>query len=130
MLHKGGQMMNRNPLIPFVIIMIIGILAMFLISFKGIGDRKEIAAEKEGGSKLTEDVISSSPEEIYQKSCIGCHGDSYQGGIGPALTNIGDKKTKDEIKKIITEGTNGGMPSGLVSTEMVDEMADWLTELK
>ena len=36
--------MNRNPIMPFVIIMVIGVLAMFLFSFKGLGDSKDLAA--------------------------------------------------------------------------------------
>ena len=46
--------MKRNPVIPFVIIMVFGIGLMFLLSFKGLGDAKEIAKEKENGGKTEE----------------------------------------------------------------------------
>lgn len=32
--------MNRNPLIPFFIIMAFGIVLTFVLSFKGLGDAK------------------------------------------------------------------------------------------
>ena len=37
--------MKRNPVIPFVIIMVFGIGLMFLLSFKGLSDAKQIAEE-------------------------------------------------------------------------------------
>jgi cytochrome c550 len=122
-------MMNRNPIIPFVIIMVFGIGLMFLLSFKGLGDAKEIAAEKEGGSGEKTEEVATNPEDIYKKSCIGCHGDKYQGGVGPGLKGIGGKLSNDEIKTIITKG-KGSMPPNLVSAEQADDMAKWLAELK
>jgi cytochrome c550 len=44
--------MNRNPLIPFFIIMAFGIVLTFVLSFKGLGDAKEMAKEKKGGEKI------------------------------------------------------------------------------
>ena len=122
-------MMNRNPLIPFFLIMIFGIGLMFLLSFKGLGDAKEIAAENENGTKEKTEEVASSPEDIYKKSCIGCHGDQYQGGVGPGLKGVGNRLSQDEIKTIVTKG-KGTMPKNLVSEEQADDMAKWLAELK
>lgn len=121
--------MNRNPIIPFIIIMIVGIGAMFLVSFKGIGDNKDLVAELSGeGGESTEETAEANPEEIYQQSCIGCHGDQYQGGAGPALTGVGDRLSEDEIVDILTNG-KGAMPGGLVSGNEA-AMATWLSELQ
>jgi cytochrome c550 len=120
--------MNRNPIIPFVLIMVFGIGLMFFLSFKGLGDAEQIAKESEGGDK-TEEVADASPEEIYQQSCIGCHGDQYQGVSGPALTTVGSKYSPEEIQDILTNGTPGGMPGGLVPGNE-DKMAQWLAEMK
>ncbi len=127
-IHKGGYYMNRNPIIPFVLIMVFGIGAMFLLSFKGLGDHEALTAEKKDGGEKTEEVASN-PEDIYKASCVDCHGDSYQGGVGPALNGVGDRLSKDEIKTIITQGKNT-MPSGLVAEDKADAMADWLAGLK
>ena len=38
--------MNRNPLIPFLLIAIMGIGLLSILSIKGLDDAKEIAAEE------------------------------------------------------------------------------------
>lgn len=122
--------MNRNPIIPFVLIMVIGVAAMFLMSFKGVGDMKEIAAEQENGGAKTEDTASATPEELYQqKGCAGCHGGDYSGGVGPALTGIADRLSVEEIQDILVNGKGTGMPAGLVEGKEA-EMAEWLAGLK
>lgn len=122
--------MKRNPVMPYVVIMVIGVLAMFLISFKGINDSKLLAEEIENGGKeeQTEQVAASDPESIYQQNCVACHGDQYQGGVGPALTGVGGRLSADEIKNILVNG-KGSMPGGLVPDDKVDEVTDWLTGL-
>jgi cytochrome c550 len=119
-------MMNRNPVIPYILIFVFGIGLMFLLSFKGLGDMDELAKEKEGGAE-TEQVVRE-PEAIA-KSCVSCHGDAYQGGMGPALVGVGDRLSKDEIKEIVVNG-KGNMPGGMVKPEEADAMADWLADLK
>lgn len=120
--------MNRNPLIPFVLIMVMGIGLVFFLSVKGLGDMKEVAKEKEGGAK-TEETAAAGPEDIYKKSCVACHGANYEGGAGPALKGVGDRLSVDQIKEVITNG-RGSMPGGLVPADQADAMAKWLSELK
>ncbi|MBS4215625.1 MULTISPECIES: cytochrome c550 [Neobacillus] len=122
--------MKKNPVIPYILIMVFGIVLMFTLSFKGLGDSKELAAEKgEGkGSEKTE-VAASKPEDIYKTTCIGCHGDQYQGVVGPPLKGVGDKLSKEELKNIVTHG-KGSMPAGLVPEDKAAAMADWLSKLK
>lgn len=126
--HKGGYIMNRNPLIPFALIAVIGIGLMFLFSFKGLGDMDDLAKEKEGGAETTE-TVAVKPEDTYKASCIGCHGDQYQGGMGPGLKGVGDKFSKEEIMDIVTNG-KGDMPPGMVKPDDAAAMADWLADIK
>lgn len=120
--------MNRNPIIPFVLIMVIGVVAMFLMSFKGLGVMDEIAAEKENGGAKTEESASATPEELYQqKGCAGCHGGDYSGGVGPSLKGL--PISEDEIAEILKNGTQGGMPGGLVPGQEA-AMAEWIKSLK
>lgn len=123
--------MNRNPVIPYILVMVFGIVLVFILSFKGVGDMKEVAKENgEGkGSEKTE-VAASKPEDIYKTTCIGCHGDQYQGVVGPSLKGVGDKYSKEEIMTIITKGKGTGMPAGLVTDEQAGAMADWLAKIK
>lgn len=121
--------MKRNPVIPYILIMAFGIGLMIILSFKGLGDAKELANEKGNGSEKTE-VAASKPEDIYKQSCIGCHGEKYQGAVGPALKGVGSKYSKEEIMTIVTKGKGTGMPSGLVKEEQAAAMADWLADIK
>ncbi|MGG5255020.1 cytochrome c550 [Neobacillus sp. SM06] len=122
--------MNRNPIVPFVVIMVFGIALMFGLSFKGNSDAKSAAKEKgSGGNAKTETVSASKPEDIYKNTCITCHGDQYQGVVGPSLKGIGTKLSKDEIKTIITKG-KGNMPPNLVSADKADAMAEWVSKIK
>lgn len=108
--------------------MVLGVLTMLLLSFKGIGDSRELAAQSEGDGEQTEQVAAS-PEEIYQSSCIGCHGDQYQGsGSAPGLTGVGERLSPEEIEDVVVNGRNA-MPGGLVPPEQAGEMAEWLSGL-
>lgn len=122
--------MKRNPVIPFILIMVFGLVLVFVMSFKGLGDMKEVASEKgEGkGSEKTE-VAASNPEDIYKQTCVACHGDQYQGVVGPTLKGVGSKYSKEQLVEIVTKG-KGNMPAGLVSPDKAGAMADWLKTIK
>jgi len=125
--------MNRNPLIPFLLIAVFGLGLMFFLSLDGIDNAKEIAeeekaAEGEGGGE-TAAGGEFDPEGHYQQSCIGCHGSSYEGGAGPSLVGVGEKLSQEEIQDIVVNG-KGGMPPGLVPQENAEAMAAWLAEIK
>lgn len=121
--------MNRNPLIPFVIIMVFGIGLMFTFSFIGLNNAEEMAKEGEDGAEETTDVANATPKEIYQQSCVSCHGGNYEGGVGPALTSVGGRLSADQIKEVLKNG-RGSMPGGLVPEEKLDEMAKWVSEIQ
>lgn len=122
--------MNRNPVIPFVIIMVFGIVLMFGLSFKGMGDAKSTAKEKTGTTSTAKtDTAATNPEGIYKSTCIGCHGEQYQGVVGPSLKGIGSKLSVDQIKQIITHG-KGNMPPNLVPEDKADAMAKWVSQIK
>ena len=121
--------MNRNPVIPYIIIMVFGFSLIFFLSVKGIGDSKQIAKERdpEAAQEEAADTEEFDPEAHAEQSCISCHGGDYEGGAGPALTNL--ELSDDEIKKILVEG-QGMMPGGLVPEENLDEMVEWLKTLE
>jgi cytochrome c550 len=121
--------MKRNPVIPYILIMVFGIVLVLILSFKGLGDMKEIAKEDGKGDEPTE-VAASKPEDIYKQSCIGCHGDQYQGTVGPALKGVGSKYSKEELMDIVVNGKGTGMPAGLVKQEQAAAMADFLANIK
>ncbi|WP_059171164.1 cytochrome c550 [Bacillus sp. FJAT-27445] len=120
--------MNRNPIVPFILIMVMGIGLMFLLSFKGLGDMKEVAkGDKEGGEKTE---VAAKPEDLYKdKGCIACHGDQLQGGGGPKLSDVGARLDESQIKDIILNG-KGTMPPGLAKGAEADALAKWLADKK
>ncbi|PAQ13306.1 cytochrome C [Bacillaceae bacterium SAOS 7] len=122
--------MNRNPVIPFLLIMVFGLGLVFFLSLEGLSGSKEMAKEKEGGEKTEETAGGEfDAESHYKQSCVGCHGGNYEGGAGPALTGVGEKLSKDELKDVLVNG-RGAMPPGLVPAENADAMADWLSKVK
>ncbi|MEW8968264.1 MULTISPECIES: cytochrome c550 [Exiguobacterium] len=110
----------RNPLLPFAAIAIVAIIAMVSLSYFGVNQAQQ-AAE---GPAITE----MNPEELYAaKGCTGCHGGNLEGGVGPALTGVGERLSAEEIANIIVNG-QGSMPGGLASAEEAEVLATWLLE--
>ncbi|MCM3788453.1 cytochrome c [Domibacillus indicus] len=124
--------MNRNPLIPFLLIAVFGLGLMFFLSLDGIDNAKERAEEEkaaeEGGGE-TAAGGEFDPEAHYKSSCISCHGSNYEGGAGPSLVGVGEKLSQEEIQDIVVNG-KGGMPPGLVPQENAEAMAAWVAEIK
>ncbi|PFR26117.1 cytochrome C [Bacillus cereus] len=118
--------MKRNPLIPFALIAVIGIVIMFVFSFEGLHKSKELADAKNGGKPAQ---TASKPEDIVKQSCASCHGDQLQGAVGPNLQKVGGKLSKDEIKEVIVKG-KGNMPPNLIPVDQASKVADWLAKKK
>ncbi|WP_349407856.1 cytochrome c550 [Pseudalkalibacillus sp. SCS-8] len=108
--------MKRNPLIPFAITAVLGIAIMLVMSAVGVHEAKEKAA---GGGE------TKSGEEIVQQSCVSCHGQNLEGGVGPGLTDVGSKYKADEIVDIIQNG-KGQMPAQGLSIEEAQKVAEYL----
>ncbi|MBS4199694.1 cytochrome c [Bacillus sp. FJAT-49732] len=116
--------MKRNPIVPYILIMVMGLVLVFFLGIKGIGDAKEIAKEAEGG----EEVAAEFNPEAASKTCIGCHGENLEGG-GAAPSLHGTGLSKEEVADILTNG-KGIMPAGLIPADNIDQMAEWVSNLK
>ena len=124
-----------NKTAPFAIIAILGIVAVIIISVVGLNNRAEIA---EGGDTDTEQVENGGEEgattdvdadSVYQANCAMCHGADLASGSAPDLSAIGGSLSADEIKEIIQNGTDGGMPAiPAVQGAELDALASWLSE--
>ncbi|MDN3019042.1 cytochrome c [Paenibacillus sp. BSR1-1] len=68
--------------------------------------------------------------KIVDQKCSGCHGGDLKGAMGPDLTKIGSKYSKDEILDILKNGKSGGMPANLVEGDDAETVAAWLSEKK
>lgn len=85
--------MNRNPVIPFILIIFLGIGLVFLLSSQGATSdqgEEETASEESGGGEEGggEEGASSGDfdaEGFARDNCASCHGQDFSGGMGPAL---------------------------------------------
>lgn len=120
--------MKRNPVIPFAIIAVLGILAVIVLSVVGLDQQEKIASGDDHGE---EESARTDPEEIVQ-SCIGCHGTDLEGSGGaPSLQHVGSEYSKEEILDIINNGIEGtSMMGGIVPPEEAEVLASWLAEKK
>lgn len=124
--------MKRNPVVPYGIIAVVGILAIIIVAYMGVGQREDILAEQEGGAETEQAVeggeTAAEPDALYEANCSSCHGADLSGGMGPALTGLGSNMTAEEVSNIIQNGT-GAMPAqSQLSPEEATAIADWLIE--
>jgi len=77
----------------------------------------------------TGETTVSAGEEVYQQSCLSCHGGNLEGGFGPALDAVGSKLSEEEILGVIESG-QGQMPANVVEGEDAEAVAAWLAEKK
>ncbi|MBY7143360.1 cytochrome c [Virgibacillus sp. NKC19-3] len=135
--------MKRNPVIPYAVIAVLGILTVLVISLVGVGQRDDIQQAEEGngeeqqeesqeGEESGEDAeggeTTEDPSEVFESNCASCHGSDLSGGAGPELAEVGDRLSEDEIRETIINGTDGGMPGGLVDDDQAEAIATWLAE--
>ena len=116
--------MKKNAIVPFVLIMVLGIGLIFALSLIG-----NTESERAGGNGGDDPSVAMAPEEIYSSKCSQCHGGNYEGGAGPQLAGVGERLSPEEIRDVLVNG-RGAMPKGLVSEANLDDMVEWLSNLK
>ncbi|MCF6136158.1 cytochrome c551 [Pseudalkalibacillus berkeleyi] len=84
---------------------------------------------EQNGDQADGTVDVATAEKLYNKSCVGCHGQNLEGKSGPPLDKIGAKLSKDQILAKIKNG-GGGMPKGLLKGEEAENVAAWLATMK
>ncbi|MGM0941785.1 MAG: cytochrome c550 [Bacillota bacterium] len=125
--------MKRNPVIPYALIALVGILAVIVIAFIGLDQRKDIQQAEEGGGEQAEEAqegeTTDDPEAIFETNCASCHGADLSGGMGPDLTKVGSELSQEEIQNVIKSG-QGQMPPGMATDAEAEVLAKWLAEKK
>ncbi len=67
--------------------------------------------------------------QIFMQDCSGCHGQSLQGSVGPALLGIGNRLSLSQIAdKIKTGGTVMPPGGGLTNSSDIQTVANWLVQ--
>lgn len=79
-----------------------------------------------GGGTATVDA-----QAIVKQNCTSCHGANLEGSVGPKLSTIGGKYSKDQIAGIIANG-RGAMPAfkGKLTDADINALSDWLAAKK
>lgn len=104
--------MNKNPIIPFLLIIFLGVGLVFLLSGLGATDdgeedvATEEGSEESGGGEASSGDVDA--EGIARDNCASCHGQDFSGGMGPALA--GTSLAEDEFTSIVRDG-QGSMPA-------------------
>ncbi|WP_249662041.1 c-type cytochrome [Lysinibacillus fusiformis] len=95
--------MKNNPVVPYILILAFGIGLIFFMSLQGADNKKEIAAEHEGGGETTETTDANDDGAALVQSCIGCHGGDLTGSMGPNLHGLDEA----HIVEVLTKGIEG-----------------------
>jgi len=66
-------------------------------------------APKAGVQPASTQLVASGAALYSSLACVGCHGASAQGGIGPTLHHLGDPDAK--VYRNIANGFQGRMPA-------------------
>lgn len=120
--------MKKNAVLPYAIIAVVGIVLVIVLSVAGNNQRTTLENQaKNGGTEEKKEVAA--PEDIFSNNCAACHANDLSGGMGPNLTKVGAKLSKDDIHDIILNG-RGNMPAQNVSEEESQAVAGWLAEKK
>ena len=77
----------------------------------------------------TETASSDAGAKIFNQKCSSCHGGDLTGGMGPNLTKVGSRYSKDEILNIIANG-KGQMPAKVITGDDANQVAEWLAAKK
>ncbi len=67
--------------------------------------------------------------DIFQINCSGCHASKIGGSVGPNLSNIGKRKSKQEIIKQVIGGKTPPMPKFQPSTSEMSDLLGYLETL-
>ncbi|GAA0457648.1 cytochrome c [Alkalibacillus silvisoli] len=117
--------MSRNPIIPYVTIAILGIVAMIVMGGIGLDQLRHA----EDATEETEETAEN-PEAIYEQNCMSCHGGDLEGASGPELQGAGDRFSIEELEDIIDNGVEGSsiMTGDYATTEEAEILAEWIME--
>ena len=67
---------------------------------------------------------------IFKMNCVGCHGITARGLVGPDLHSITQRLNDAEIIKQVTEGLTPPMPSFEIDSQNMSNLLTYLHNLK
>jgi menaquinol-cytochrome c reductase cytochrome b/c subunit len=126
-------------------LMFLGLISTVYLTWAAMDEHKKLEGAKHPAGQGANNQHQTAPAPtkgdakanpgaaVWQKqtNCQGCHGVDMKGAVGPDLTKIGSKLSKDDIANTIKNG-RGGMPPGMFvgSDKELDSLATYLASLK
>jgi mono/diheme cytochrome c family protein len=134
MTEHGMSFMN-NALISSALL---SVLAGITVNLNGdlarAGDPGSQGVSKDGGGRIRVEPVSGDSgrgEDLYQASCIVCHGPRAVGGIGPRLANNPVLLNDQAFWKVVYEGRHVMPPlKGAVTEQQMADIRAWLQTLR
>ncbi len=68
-------------------------------------------------------------ERLFKANCVGCHGLSGQGLLGPDLHNVSNQLSKRQIINQILKGKTPPMPSFEINPQEMADLLQYLTSI-
>ena len=69
-------------------------------------------------------------DAIFKMNCVGCHGITARGLVGPDLHSITQRLNDKDIIKQVTEGLTPPMPSFEIDPQNMSNLLSYLNSLK
>lgn len=113
----------------FPLFVLAGMLAILMSACGPNGQQTQPPAEQTPTAPAGGAYDAATAETLFKNKCAGCHGQNLEGSVGPNLTAVGSKYSKEQILDIISKG-KGSMPPGLVKGADADTIAAWLADKK
>ena len=103
--------------------------ALVLSACGGNDDKASDKKDTTSNGNTTTTASAGDAEKIFNQKCSSCHGGDLKGGVGPNLSAIGSKLSKEEIETTILNG-KGAMPAKFIEGDEATAVADWLAAKK
>ncbi|MCA0172776.1 c-type cytochrome [Bacillus sp. RAR_GA_16] len=117
---------------------LVAVVLLFSLAACGGGNNSENnnggssnSTSNDSAGESSGDYDAKAAEATYQTNCLSCHGDNLQGKVGPQISDVGSRLSKDEILTVIQNG-KGQMPGNILGgdTEKEENLASWLADMK
>jgi len=117
---------------------LLSVLAGITVNLNGdlarSGDAGSQDISRDGGGRISVKPVSGDSrrgEDLYQASCIVCHGAQAVGGIGPRLAGNPILSNDQAFWKIVYEGRHVMPPlKGAVTEQQMADIRAWLQTLR
>ncbi|KGF90643.1 MULTISPECIES: c-type cytochrome [Prochlorococcus] len=115
---------NRGLLKNFIIVFVVLLIGCFLIFFLNNHENNKFIIET-----LELNGSADEGDALFKINCVGCHGITARGLVGPDLHSITQRLNDKEIIKQVTGGLTPPMPSFEIDPKNMSNLLKFLHSL-